>query len=95
MTCLYSTCQAALGTLQFYSCGRRQNGKRREANSCSASLALVLRVQRKARHFTVDGLRGLAFCLGLDRLLAANVDLDLLGLGFGMLGQLELQYAIV
>src|SRR6202521_2014085 len=40
-------------------------------------------------------LRGLALSLGFEGLVAANVDLDLLGLGFGLLGQADLQHAIV
>jgi hypothetical protein len=38
-----------------------------------------------------NGLRGLAMDLGFDGLLAANIHLDLLGLGFGLLGQGDLQ----
>jgi hypothetical protein len=32
---------------------------------------------------------------GFDRLLGANIHLDLLGLGFGLLGKLNLQHALV
>ena len=38
---------------------------------------------------------GFAGALGFQRLLAADVDLDLLGLGFRLLGQLDLQHALV
>src|SRR6202451_4332468 len=42
-----------------------------------------------------NGLRGLAGSLGFEGLLAANVHLDLLGLGFGLLGKVNLQHALV
>src|SRR5712691_13391501 len=38
---------------------------------------------------------GLAMNLGFEGLLAANIHLDLLGLGFGLLGQGDLQHALV
>src|SRR5260370_2802513 len=38
---------------------------------------------------------GLAVRLGFESLLAANINLDLLGLGFGLLGQADLQHALV
>src|SRR5713226_1826888 len=40
-------------------------------------------------------LSGLAVNLGFEGLLAANINLDLLGLGFGLLGELDLQHALV
>src|SRR5258707_12860787 len=40
-------------------------------------------------------LSGLAFSLAFDGLLAAYVDFDLPGLGFSLLGQADLQHAIV
>jgi hypothetical protein len=38
---------------------------------------------------------GFAVGLGCEGLLAANINLDLLGLGFGLLGELDLQHALV
>src|SRR6266852_1517430 len=38
---------------------------------------------------------GLAVNLGFEGLLAANIHLDLLGLGFGLLGELDLQHALI
>src|SRR4029077_17015599 len=38
---------------------------------------------------------GLAVNLGFDDLLAANIHFDLLGLGFGLLGEANLQHAFV
>src|SRR5260370_3301263 len=38
---------------------------------------------------------GLAVRLGFESLLAANINLDLLGLGFGLLGQANLEHALV
>src|SRR5580692_10580439 len=51
-------------------------------------------------HMSVDDLRGFAGGLGFDGLLVlylgpAHVDLDLLGLGFSLLGQSNLQHALV
>src|SRR5208337_2339067 len=43
----------------------------------------------------IKTLRGLAGALAFERLLAAHVDLDLLGLGFGLLGKSDLQHALV
>src|SRR6266699_4852135 len=40
-------------------------------------------------------LRGLARSFHFKGLLAANIHLDLLGLGFGLLGKVNLQYALV
>src|SRR6266851_8976956 len=40
-------------------------------------------------------LRGLARSLHFEGLFAANIHLDLLGLGFGLLGKVNLQYALV
>src|SRR5581483_12292192 len=40
-------------------------------------------------------LRGLAVNLGFKSLLAANLDLDLLRLGFGLLGQADRKHALV
>src|SRR6266480_6213940 len=40
-------------------------------------------------------LGGLAVSLGFESLLAANINLDLLRLGFGLFGQLDFQHAIV
>src|SRR5579872_35058 len=40
-------------------------------------------------------LRGFAWALGFDRLLAADVDLDLFRLGFGLFGERDLQHAFV
>jgi hypothetical protein len=50
--------------------------------------------------FRYSLLRGLAGGLGFgspgfERLFAAHVDLNLLGLGFGLLGELDLQHAVV
>jgi hypothetical protein len=41
------------------------------------------------------GLGVLAMNLGFDRLLAVDIHIDLLGLGFGLLGQPDLQHALV
>jgi len=38
---------------------------------------------------------GLAVNLGFEGLLAANINLDLLGLGFGLLGEVDLQHALI
>src|SRR5271165_2855809 len=38
---------------------------------------------------------GLARSFGFESLLAANINLDLLGLGFGLLGEVDLQHALV
>ncbi len=40
-------------------------------------------------------LRGFAGGLGFHRLFGAHIDLDLLGLGFGLLGEIDLQHALV
>src|SRR6476620_1686495 len=40
-------------------------------------------------------LRGLAVSLGFESLLAADINLDLLGLGFGLLGKGDLQHTLV
>ena len=45
-------------------------------------------------HFS-HSLGGLAVNLGFDGLLAPNIHLDLLGLGFGLLGKVNLQHALV
>src|SRR2546427_12184045 len=52
----------------------------------------MLRVVDLATH---RALGGLAVSLGFESLLAANINLDLLRLGFGLFGQLDFQHAIV
>src|SRR2546421_11564791 len=40
-------------------------------------------------------LGGLAVDFGFEGLIAANINLDLLGLGFRLLGQIDLQHALI
>jgi hypothetical protein len=40
-------------------------------------------------------LRGLAVSLGFEGLVAANINLNQLGLGFGLLGKVDLQHALI
>ena len=61
-------------------------GRRCETPPISLALLMVLRC--------LAGSLGLG-TLGFERLFAVHVDFDLLGLGFGLLGQLDLQYALV
>src|SRR6266446_4934707 len=50
---------------------------------------------RGCPHMNISSLRGFAGPFGFEGLLAAHVDLDLLGFGFGLLGQRNLQNALV
>jgi hypothetical protein len=61
-------------------------GRRCDPPSISLTLLTVLRC--------LAGSLGLG-TLGFERLFGAHVDFDLLGLGFGLLRQVDLQYALV
>jgi len=78
---------------------RRQTlTKKRETVTSAVSLRIVeLRPNRTdhrpVRTQVIANLGG--FALSFQGLLAANIDLDLLGLGFGLLSQANLQHALV